>query len=149
MARMGQPRAWMSGQARAAAATNAAIPRPITTRGGSKPEAVARRGPMRAAVSAPLRASMASLKKLEAIWMARALPRVQMARAGDHAPLDFHASTHPSHTGTMAAGRVFGRVARIMARIIRLHYAARGDCQCRMRTRHRRGGPGPMSGGGT
>ena len=44
----------------------------ITVRGCSMPEAVTRSGPRRRSVSAPLRASMASLKKFVAIWMAMA-----------------------------------------------------------------------------
>jgi hypothetical protein len=38
--------------------------------------------------------------------------RVQNASHGFHEPCNFHDNTHPAHTGTMAAGKVFGRAAR-------------------------------------
>ena len=36
---------------------------------------------------------------------------VQKASRPSKFPVNFHASTQPAQTGTMAAGRVFGRVA--------------------------------------
>jgi hypothetical protein len=55
---------------------------------------------------------MASLKKFVAIWMHIAPAKVQKASQGFHVPCNFHDNTHPAHTGTMAAGKVFGRAAR-------------------------------------
>jgi hypothetical protein len=54
---------------------------------------------------------MASLKKLVAIWIAMAPTKVRAANHGSNEPVSFHASTPPTHTGTTAAGKVFGREA--------------------------------------
>ena len=54
---------------------------------------------------------MASLKKLVEIWMAMAPSKVQAASHGSNDPPSSQASTQPTHTGTIAAGRVFGREA--------------------------------------
>lgn len=81
------------------------------------PEAVTRIGPSLRSVSAPFRASMASLKKFVAIWIATEPPSVQSARSRLKFPVSFHARTQPAQTGTMAAGRVLGRAARMQALI--------------------------------
>jgi hypothetical protein len=44
--------------------------------------------------------------------------KVQTASHGFHVPCNFHTSTQPAHTGTIAAGKVFGRVAVRRARIM-------------------------------
>jgi hypothetical protein len=56
---------------------------------------------------------MASLKKLVAIWIAIAPPTVHHANIKLKSPVSFQASTQPAQTGTMAAGSVFGREARM------------------------------------
>jgi hypothetical protein len=38
--------------------------------------------------------------------------KVLHAISQSHSPVSFHANTHPAHTGTIAAGSVFGRAAR-------------------------------------
>ena len=93
-------------------------PHAITAPRDINPLAVTRFGPIREAVSAPLAASIASLKKFVAIWMHSAPIKVHTASHGFHVPSNFHASTQPAHTGTIAAGKVFGRVAVRRARVI-------------------------------
>jgi hypothetical protein len=88
-------------------------PMAMTVGALNMPEAVTRRGPTRRAVSAPFRASIASLKKLVASWMATAPSSVLSASHRSKFPLSFHANTQPAQTGTTAAGRVFGRAARM------------------------------------
>lgn len=86
-----------------------------TVRDLSIPEAVTRVGPSLRSVSAPFFESIASLKKLVAIWIAIAPPKVQSARIKSNLPVSFQARTQPAQTGTIAAGSVLGRDARKQA----------------------------------
>ena len=47
------------------------------------------------------------------IWMNTAPNKVHTASQTSHVPTKPYAITHPTHTGTTAAGKVFGRAARI------------------------------------
>ena len=111
MAMMGQPRAWKRKAPKITAATRNAVPSAMTRPKDMAPLPVRRLGPVRLSPSAPFFPSTASLKKFVAIWMQRALRRVQVQSHGSRWPVRFQARTPPSHTGTMPAGRVFGRVA--------------------------------------
>ena len=112
MARTGQPRAWKSTQPKSAARPRNPVAIFITVWDFIIPDAVTRTGPSLRSVSAPFLESIASLKKLVAIWMATAPPSVQRASKASNWSVSFHASTQPAQTGTMAAGRVLGRAAR-------------------------------------
>ena len=84
----------------------------ITRRAGRSPAEVTRVGPSRPAVSAPLTWSIASLKKLVAIWMRTALARTRAETNGSNALIEM-AKAHPATTGISAAPKVRGRAARI------------------------------------
>ncbi len=116
MARMGQPRACHRMKPQTVANTTKNKPARYTAREDIRPDAVTRTGPNRRRVSAPFRESMASLKKFVAIWMHRAPRSAASARRSSNARSSRQASAQPAHTGTMAAGRVFGREARKIER---------------------------------
>ena len=74
--------------------------------------AVMRTGPVRRSVSACLAWSMASLKKLQAIWRHRQEVSVRRARDAFQLPVSFCTTMQPAHTGIREAVSVLGRAAR-------------------------------------
>ena len=76
------------------------------------PLAVMRTGPVRRSVSACLAWSMASLKKLQAIWRHRQEVSVRRARDAFQLPVSFCTTMQPAHTGIREAVSVLGRAAR-------------------------------------
>ena len=109
---MGQPRSSMRGSASRHAPSRKARPMIMTVPWESAPLAVMRTGPVRRSVSACLAWSMASLKKLQAIWRQRQEASVRRARAAFQFPVSFCTTMQPAHTGMREAVSVLGRAAR-------------------------------------
>ena len=112
MATMGHPRSSMRGRARRHAAARNKPPKSMTALWDNAPLAVMRTGPVRRSVSACFAWSMASLKKLQAIWMHRQEAKVSSARRTSQWPVSFCTTMQPAHTGIRDAVSVFGRAAR-------------------------------------